>query len=431
MTGWADLLKFGLNSAMLSLTGLGFLVAAIMPATDKHNRRFFMSLFFTLTLCLIASLVDLLVYKNPTMATAERIVVYSEYLFLSLLMPMFTMYLLHICGEKWQRSAIFRAAVVIWIFFFLLLGVAQFTTFLYYVTPDNEFIRGSWHPLLMAPMIILMLLNLTGVCRWRNKLPPKYYIAFLIHLLPLTVSFIVHTFFFVPLFVFIGVAFSALSMFIIILYDQIEQYMRQQREIANQRANIMALEMRPHFIYNALMSIYYLCAKNPPKAQQVTLDFTTYLRKNFTALVGEDTVHFADELEHTRAYLAIEQVQFEDSLLVEYDTPHKEFRVPPLSLQTIVENAVKHGMDPECAPLHIFIRTRETDVGNEIIVEDNGPGFADFAPAESQGQDEPHIALANIRQRLSVMCGGKLTIQPREGGGTVVKVTIPSKYENS
>ena len=73
------------------------------------------------------------------------------------------------------------------------------------------------------------------------------------------------------------------------------------------------LQMRPHFIYNALMSIYYLCAQKPQKVQEVTLDFMTYLRKNFTALAGEDTISFSDELEHTRAYLLIEQVQFEDN----------------------------------------------------------------------------------------------------------------------
>ena len=208
-------------------------------------------------------------------------------------------------------------------------------------------------------------------------------------------------------------------MFGIILYDQIEQHMSQQREIAHQRASIMVLQMRPHFIYNAMTSIYYLCAKDSKKAQQVTMDFTAYLRKNFTAIASESTVPFSDELEHTRAYLAVEQVQFEDGLLVDYDTPHKEFRLPPLTLQPIVENAVKHGMDPEYAPLHISIRTRETDSGSEITVEDNGPGFA---PADDC---EPHIALENIRQRLEMMCNGKMTIRPREGGGTVVTVTIP------
>ena len=170
-----------------------------------------------------------------------------------------------------------------------------------------------------------------------------------------------------------------------------------------------------------MMSIYYLCAQDSKKAQQVTLDFTSYLRKNFSAIASENTIPFVNELEHTRAYLAVEQVQFEDGLFVEYDTPHTRFRVPPLTLQPIVENAVKHGMDPDSAPLRICIRTRETDAGHEITVEDNGPGFAQTNMDES----EPHIALANIQQRLEIMCGGKLTVMPREGGGTVVKVILP------
>ncbi len=91
--------------------------------------------------------------------------------------------------------------------------------------------------------------------------------------------------------------------------------------------------------------------------------------------------------------------------------------MPPLTLQPLVENAVKHGMDPEAAPLHISIRTQETEAGSVIVVEDDGPGF--------DPNDKPYTALANIRQRLEMMCGGQMTIRPRSEGGTVVNVTIP------
>ena len=117
----------------------------------------------------------------------------------------------------------------------------------------------------------------------------------------------------------------------------------------------------------------------------------------------------------------MEQAQHEDNLFVEYDTPHTRFRVPPLTLQPLVENAVKHGMDPDGNPLHIYVKTHQTNNGSEIIVENNGP---DFNPADD---NEPHVALNNIRQRLEMMCKGKLTITPREDGGTVVTVFIPNK----
>lgn len=407
---------------MLMLAVLELLFVLIMPGADRWNKCFFIVIFAILLLCAGAGLVDLLTYTYSGMAWAQRIAVYLEYLLVSLLMPVFTLFLLHTCGESRRDSLLWRAVLSLWIIFFVMLGVAQFTTFFYYVTPENEFCRGSWHSLMMTAALAPMILNLAGVFRRREKLSGKYYAAFLTYLIPLTVSWLVHTVIFVPGFVFVGVSCSAFAMVSIILFDQLEHYMRQQIEIANQRANIMVLQMRPHFIYNTMTSIYYLCDKDPQKAKRVTMDFTTYLRKNFTAIVSSEPIPFSDELEHTRAYLAVEQVQCRERLFVEYDTPHIMFRVPPLTLQPIVENAVKHGMDPEADPLRISIHTRRTDKGSEIIIEDNGSGFA---PAEGGG--EPHTALANIKQRLEMMCGGEMMIMPREGGGTVVKVTIPAK----
>jgi LytS/YehU family sensor histidine kinase len=133
--------------------------------------------------------------------------------------------------------------------------------------------------------------------------------------------------------------------------------------------------MRPHFIYNTMTSIYYLCEQNPKKAMETIDNFTNYLRKNFSAIAKNGTIPFRDELEHVRAYLAIEKVRFEGKLFVEFDTPHTNFRIPPLTLQPIIENSIKYGVDPELEPLYITVQTNETDNGSEIIVIDNGPGF--------------------------------------------------------
>lgn len=416
---WINFYYF-VTGAVLALTVLILWISFIIPSKNRWNKKFFVTLFAVFVLCMITIFIDLMTYTDSSQATISKIDVYFEYLLFSITMPMFTVYLLHTCGENWLQSKIFCAVIILWIIFFILLGIAQFTTFLYYITPDNEYIRNSYYLLLIMPMFAVMFINLTSVIKRRDKLPRKYFVAFMIHLISLLISlFILNIIVANLIVVVLGMSISMLSLFAIILYDQIEDYLKQQKEIANQRASIMVLQMHPHFIYNAMMSIYYLCVQNPKKAQQVTLDFTTYLRKNFTAIVSENTVPFSDELEHTRAYLAVEQVQFEDSLFVEYDTPHKNFRLPPLTLQPIVENAVKHEMDPEYAPLCISIRTRETDSGSEIIVEDNGLGFS------SADDCEPHIALANIKQRLEIMCNGILTIKHKENGGTVVNVIIP------
>ena len=100
------------------------------------------------------------------------------------------------------------------------------------------------------------------------------------------------------------------------------------------------------------------------------------------------------------------------------------FRMPPLTLQPVVENAVKHGRDPYAGPFHISIRTRKTETASEITVTDDGRGFDPGAGTE------PGIALNNIRQRLELMCGGSLTITPNEGGGTVVTLLVPDRNES-
>jgi sensor histidine kinase YesM len=94
-----------------------------------------------------------------------------------------------------------------------------------------------------------------------------------------------------------------------------------------------------------------------------------------------------------------------------------------LTLQPIVENCVKHGRDPDGAPLHIRIQTRKTNSGSELLVEDNGPGY------HPEDDDRPHIALKNIRERLEMMCGGTMTIRFREEGGTEVRITIPDQIK--
>ena len=216
----------------------------------------------------------------------------------------------------------------------------------------------------------------------------------------------------------ISLTISAALLFI--HYSEFAQ-LKTDEQIASQSANILILQMRPHFIYNTMMSIYYLCEQDPKKAQQVILNFSSYLRKNFSAVANEQTIPFSEELEHAKAYLAVEQVRFEDKLFVEYDIPDTEFRLPSLTLQPIVENAVKYGVDPELNPLYIYVRTRETGSGHEITVEDTGPGFGESS------NNEPHIALKNIRERLKIMCGGTLNIAGREQGGTVITIFVPDK----
>ena len=421
MSGWIDLTNYGIAVAGLMVVLLGLLMSIFSRYQEKWTRRFYIILFSVLIAyvgCDLLGQITLLLLGPPA-APLSKLAVFGESFFSSLLMPMLTVYLLRCTGENWRQSPLLTAVCLLWLVYFALLTVTQFTTVFYTVTPDNVYRRGPWYPVLLITPVLLMLLNLLALWRRRPKLTRRQKLAFALYLLIPMGCMLVQMLSYGLLMIVIGSCAAAFFMFLFHLRDQQDRYTAQQREIANQRNSIMVLQMRPHFIYNTLMSIYSLCNLDPKKARQVTMDFTDYLRRNFTAVASADPIPFTSELEHTRAYLAVEQAQYEDGLSVAYDTPHTMFRVPPLTLQPIVENAVKHSRDPFAGTFHISIRTRKTDTGSEIVVEDDGRGFDPAVDSEG------HLALNNSRQRLEIMCSGTLTIAPRDGGGTVVTVTVP------
>ena len=419
MDRWLEIFYFSILSSTLLLSLLGVWFTAIIPGIDRWSKRFFLRYFIVFILCCFFSFTEVAIYYFSVSSATMYFILSMESLFLSLPVPMLTVYLLHYCGENIWESRLFRIVLGLWAVYFVMLVSNPFHDSFVIIHSNGHYMRGPVYPLLLLPMVIIQLLNLTGAIRRRKKLSCKAFYSFLTAILPMIAALIVLMFVDVFLLLDISYVLSALSMYSFILSDQIEQDLQHQREIANQRASITVLQMRPHFIYNTMTSIYCLCDQDPKLARKVVMDFTTYLRKNFTAIASPTLIPFSSELEHTRAYLAVEQALYEDSLFVEYDTPHTWFRVPPLTLQPIVENAVKHGRDPYAGPFHISIRTRKTNSGSEIIVADNGRGLL---PSDNE---EPHIALKNIEERLEIMCGGSLTITPGDGSGTVVKLTIP------
>ena len=424
MNSWLIPVGYTMYGALLAMMLMGIAFSAFMPSLDRWNRGYFLSFFSLLFLYVVVIFIDIILYADPDAVKAGKTVVLMEYLFFSVLALMPIPLLLHCCGENIKQSALLRVGIALWGVFWLLHLVGQYTDTFYYIAPDHLYVRGKLFPLLIAPLAAIMLFTIGALIKKRKKLTKRIYVALLVYLLPTAALILLYMFASVDIMISFWMVLSAQTMFGLILADSMEKHMRHQREIARQRADIMVLQMRPHFIYNTMMTIYYLCKQDADKAQQVTLDFTEYLRKNFTAIASESTVPFAEELKHTQAYLAVEQAQHENNLLVQFDTPHTRFRVPPLTLQPLVENAVKHGMDPDGDPLHIFVKTRLTNSHSVIIVENDGP---DFNPIND---NEPHIALNNIRQCLQMMCGGELNIAPRDGSGTVVTVTIPIKAQH-
>ena len=198
---------------------------------------------------------------------------------------------------------------------------------------------------------------------------------------------------------------------------------KKDEELRDAQLQTLVNQIRPHFIYNTLATVHVFCRDDPAQAMQLIEHFNDYLHANFTAITAKEPVPFDEELRHTKAYLAVEAALYLDALSVEYLTEVTQFRLPPLTLQPIVENSVKHGIAKTHRPEHIRIRSRRLEGGFEVAVTDDGPGFSAGA-AETGG--EGHVGLQNVRERLALLCGGTLTVAPCAGGGTVVTVFVPA-----
>lgn len=206
------------------------------------------------------------------------------------------------------------------------------------------------------------------------------------------------------------------------------RYQQMQKELYEAKVQVMVSQIRPHFMYNALSSIAMLCKLKPDVAYEATIKFSDYLRGNMDSLKQTTPVPFKKELEHLEKYLYIEKLRFGKKLNIEYDIQAEDFDLPLLSIQPLVENAVKHGVGMKEDGGTVTIATRETDTDYEIIVSDDGVGF-DTNEVKNDGRS--HIGMENTRRRLKDMCNAEVNITSVVGEGTTARIIIPrSKEEN-
>ena len=195
-------------------------------------------------------------------------------------------------------------------------------------------------------------------------------------------------------------------------------------QLAESRISTMMSQIRPHFIYNTLGSIEQLCELDPPKAGELVHNFAKYLRGNFGELDNPKPILMSQEMEHVHHYINIENVRFPD-MTFSFEMKSEDFSLPALTVQPIVENAIKHGLMKLEKGGSIRVISYETDTDYCISVEDDGVGF----DTSKLLDEKKHIGIRNIRDRLKVMVGGTLEIESTQGVGTKVLITIPKERE--
>lgn len=199
---------------------------------------------------------------------------------------------------------------------------------------------------------------------------------------------------------------------------------QKEAELTEARVAVTLSQIQPHFLYNALNTIAELCYVDPMKARTATVDFAEYLRVNLKAIQTKTLVSFTDELSHIRRYTDLEKMRFDDRLNVIFDIRATDFILPQLSVQPLVENAIKHGVCEKEEGGTVIIHTDEQDDCFRIVITDDGVGF-DVEAIENDGQ--VHIGLDNSRNRLANLCGGTIEITSEIGKGTTAIIRIPKE----
>ena len=193
-------------------------------------------------------------------------------------------------------------------------------------------------------------------------------------------------------------------------------------QLTESRISTMMSQIRPHFIYNTLGSIEQLCEIDPQRAGELVHNFAKYLRGNFRELDNPRPILMSQEMEHVRHYISIENVRFPD-MTFSFEMNSGDFHIPALTIQPIVENAIKHGLMKLPKGGTIRVVSHETDSHYCVSVEDDGMGF----DTNELLDERKHVGIRNIRERLSAMVSGTLEIESTAGIGTKVFISIPKE----
>ena len=304
----------------------------------------------------------------------------------------------------------------------MLVIVSQFTGLYYYFDEFNFYHRSPMHPLSMLIPLVGMLIDLSVLIQFRRVYRKEVFFSLLSYIVLPVIGCVILIFYYGISLVNIGICISAVFIFIVAVMEQNHILEENAKEMYDLRIQIMLSQIKPHFIYNTLTTIKYLCRKDPKQAAETVDNFAAYLRGNLDSLTTERMIPFEKELEHVQNYLAIEKQRFGRKIQVEYNIQEQDFLVPALVMQPLIENAVKHGITKKVEGGTIAISVWREKGGFYITIEDDGLGYN---INEEKNDGKSHIGVINTENRIKAMCGGELYISSRPGWGTKAVIYIP------
>ena len=197
---------------------------------------------------------------------------------------------------------------------------------------------------------------------------------------------------------------------------------KEEEKSKDAQIRVMLSQIQPHFIYNSLSSISTLISIDPEKAQKALDDFTEYLRMNLSSLTENRLIPFEDELRHIETFISLEEIRFPNRVKVDLNLEATDFYLPPLTIQPLVENAVKHGVLQKIEGGKVSVHTYEEEDAYVVEITDDGVGFS---MEEVDFSSNKHLGLKNIAYRIEKGSGGSLEVNSVPGEGTKAIARFP------
>ena len=197
-----------------------------------------------------------------------------------------------------------------------------------------------------------------------------------------------------------------------------------REELKNSHIVLAMSQIRTHFVFNILNTISGMCEYDPQKAEETLVMFAHYLRSYINIMEEDEPEAFTKSLEQLEEYVFLEQVRFGEKIQFAKNIEADNFKIPPLVLQPLVENAIKHGLLHKKQGGTVVLHTWAENGDVIIEISDDGVGF-DMTNAPGQES----VGMKNVRFRLKYMVGGTMDIKSIPGQGTTVTITIPGKHK--
>jgi signal transduction histidine kinase len=299
--------------------------------------------------------------------------------------------------------------------------INHWTHLIFYIDAEGFYTRGPFFWLTQAVSAVMLMVSAVIIFVRRKVIAYDVPLFITAYALIPSVFLLVQIFFYGITFLNIGGMFSCLLIYSVFFNRQTLQMQDLALELRERDIELVQSQIRPHFVSNALLAIRDLCDTDPQAAGEAIDEFSSYLRYNMNVMGTKELVPFTQELRHAEMYLSLEKRRFGDVVNWEFDIKTNDFSLPALTLQPLVENALRHGILKKAQGGLVRV-TAEWENSHAIVtVSDNGIGFN--SAYHNDGRN--HIGLENVQRRLDMRLGGVLKIESIPGEGTTVTIVVP------